>query len=324
MNFKKILCKFKPKRWKATILASIGCACGLSSSIASGVFARETFYEKFADYTANVVEKQTKNQTYCSLSVEKTIDSGNLPRPYYELHNLFGIFKQTVATYGSFFNLYKTDEVYCDSLLPGFNYSIFYSEIGGVQPYAGRSNEYKHAYFPFEFMFSQQSGVPIKTRIYISKSQADLYLNNHHMTPGNYSEVLKKDIVFLINGKSVTFTIANIYKETNYYYDCMKEIAGDFFIFDYYDFPVPISRQNVYLLTKHPYKNQYMMEYIIKTYPDAKFNVSVNKHNIIGEIEDLRITGFYYDKCNDNLTWLPYIFIAVSLIFISFSFFLKS
>ena len=294
--------------------------------ITSGIFFNETVIEKSADYAAHVVEQKSLSKTYCSIFVDKTDDSGEVLDHFSEFHTLYGTFKQTKATFGSFVNADKGMQIVSPEIDGIKNFSLFYLGAVGTQKY---EDHYKTYSYPFEVMFEDSRPYDISRYvIYLSKTQADLVLEKRNVkkTNGNYLlEDYRSLLLTLINieidGVEADFVINNIFYESNYYFECMSEAVGDFLLMSYY-LPVTFSRTNVYFLSKYSYQNEYFMKYIRNGYSNGKYLVRVNHYNIDGDINDDLITSFYYGTLNQSFEWITYLLVLIGFAALAFDLFL--
>ena len=286
-----------------SILCILTLFFSLSSFIFSGYFSHDTFIERCADYTAQVVRNNTSNKTYCAISVTQTEDSGTTLDPYTEFHRLYGIFKQERATFGSMYNFGKTENVSLNEFDYNINQSMFYLGPVGTIKYNGH---YKTYVYPFEVMFEDERMYDISRYVvYISQSQANVILKKRGVTKDQYSQedyrsLLKTLTPITINGITENFVINNIFLETNYYYDCFKEVSGDFVLISYY---LPIKdyvKSNIYLLNEHKFQNEYFMNYLNNAYPNKKYDVRVCEKNINGKADLDLIIRFYYGSSSKN------------------------
>ena len=286
--------------------------------ICSGVFSSDTVLENSANYVAEVVKNNTKNKTYCAITVTQTEKSGATADPYNEFHSLYGIFRQERATFGSMYNINKQDSVFLKEINGEINQSIFYLGPVGTIEY---KEHYKTYTYPFEVMFEDERMYDISKYVaYVSQSQADSILEARGESKGEsgyteaqYKSLLKTLTPIEINGTTANFAINNIYYETSYYYDCFNEIANDFILMSYY-LPVELARSNIYLLNEYEYQNQYFMKYINNLYSNKKFDVKVCKNNINGDINEQLITNFYYGSLNSKLDWVTALFIVAAVV----------
>ena len=301
--------------WKM-IISVILTIAAFSTIFFSGALSKETEYEKIGHYASQVVNQNTINKKYCALTVESTKESGAILDHHSEFHNLYGSFRQTKITFASMVNVYhdydvRFDEIECDNL------SIFYLGPDGSIEYNGH---FKHYIYPFEFMFAG-SNVKTDYKAYISESHAKQLLikkNTYQMENDKFSKdaylsLLGEDVPISVNGKSTVFKIQNIYYETNYYYEGIKEVAGNFFLCSY-SLPDGImsNRKNIYFLSEYDYQNSYFMKYINESYNNHKYVVRVSHNNVIGSIDDSYLTSFY--KKTDSTNVFSYLLVTLSIV----------
>ena len=280
----------------------------------AGSFSNSARIENIAEYGTYVVKNHTKKGRYCSISVEKTSDSGDLLNPIAEFHTLYGAFRQTKATFASMINLYDDYSIYFDEISTENSLPLFYLGMGTSVSYNGH---YKHMTFPFELMFT---ACPVRSyNAYISQSQADKLLEKRFLKKDSYSAseyktLIGSEVLISVDGTKYNFNIADIYYETNYYYECIREIAGEFILCSYEALPCNLlqQRRNLYFLSEYTYQNQFFMNHISETYNNHKFGLRVNHKNVVGDIDDSRILSFY----NLNIKNEEHIFATVMLVMI--------
>ena len=287
----------------------------------AGYFSSDKPLESVANYASKVVVQNTVNKKYCALTVQSTNDSGSIADSYNEFHTLYGLFKQTKVTFASAINLYnaglnsKDHDIrikYDESLLSD-NLSMFYLGPVGSIEYEGH---YKHYVYPLETMFvddqKKYDVVPNKYVAYISQNHADKILEQYgeqRDADGNYNRDIN------IDSTAYQFAILNIYYQSNYYYEGISEILDDFIAISYYA-PSNLGRErkNIYFLSEYSYQNEYFMKYVSDVYANGKFNVEINHNNIVGSIDDVLLTSFYYQNLTNQYTWA-----VVLLLFLSFA-----
>lgn len=288
----------------------------LSSFIFSGKFSSESFIERCADYTAQVVRNNTTNRSYCAISVTQTESSGPTLDPYAEFHRLYGIFKQESATFGSMFNFHKTESVSLNEFDTSVNQSMFYLGPVGTIKYKGH---YKTYVYPFEVMFEDERMYDISRYVvYVSQSQANSILKTRGIIKEEYSledykSLLKTLTPITINDVTADFVINNIFYETNYYFDCFKEIVGDFVLISYFLPFKEYIKSNIYLLNEHKFQNEYFMKYLNNAYSNKKYDVKVCERNIKGAVDLDLITNFYYGSSNQK-EWAVSLLIVIGVI----------
>ena len=282
-----------------------------------GSFLSNTHFEKIAEYATNVVLNHTENKKYCAITVEASSDSGSIVDSDSEFHQLYGVFRQQKITFASGMNVDKKRDISFGNLISD-NLSILYVGPVGTIEYNGH---YKHYTSPIEVMFADERNYDInKYVVYISQSHADKILDldynyqrneNNEYSPDDYYSLLKKNIPIFINGNEHQVLIQNIYYQSNYYYEGLNEVMGDFVISSYY-FPENLrsEQQNIYFLSEYTYQNKFFMSYINSVYASKKFTVKLNHFNIVGDIDDAYLMSFYYSNEIYRYDWLA-IFVFV-------------
>ena len=116
----------------------------------------------------------------------------------------------------------------------------------------------------------------------------------------------------VLQDKVAHYLIQNIYYETDYYYDGLHDVIGDFGIVSYY-LPNGLSseRKNMYFMSDFTYQNKYFMNYINTVYSSRKFLVQVNKYNLTRDINTDRLLSFYYGNSTTRTQWLAIIIFII-------------
>lgn len=310
---------------KISLLLSV---LGLTLVFISGFFSANTQLEKIAEYATEVVKNHTNGKSLCALTVEKTPESGAIIDYDSEFHNLYGTFKQQKITFASVINADKRHNITIDNDISD-NLSMLYVGPVGSISYNGH---FKHYVSPMEIMFPDEKIYDSSRYIvYISQTHADRLLEKNNISrqlDGTYSEtdyssLLKQLISIRTDEGQDSFAIQNIYYQTNYYYEGLHEVVGDFVMVSYW---VPgdlqTERQNMYFLSDYTYQNKYFMNHINSAYPSKKYLLKVNPFNVVGEINEDYLTSFYYSGISgyDWIFVLLFIF-SISLLILSLYFF---
>ena len=107
------------------------------------------------------------------------------------------------------------------------------------------------------------------------------------------------------DGDEFDFVVQNIYYETDYYYEGLHDVMGDFGIISYY-LPNGLSnkRKNMYFMSDFTFQNKYFMDYINTVYSSKKYLVEVNNYNLVKDINEEKLLSFYYGNSVTRLQWL--------------------
>lgn len=310
---------------KVSLLLSV---LGLTFVFISGFFTANTQLEKIAEYATEVVKNHTNGKSLCALTVEKTPESGAIIDYDSEFHNLYGTFKQQKITFASVINADKRHNITIDNDISDNLSMVYVGPVGSIS-YNGH---FKHYVSPMEIMFPDEKIYDISKYVaYISQTHADRLLEENNVSrqpDGTYSEadysgLLKQLITIRTDEGQDSFAIQNIYYQSNYYYEGLHEVVGDFVMVSYW---VPgdlqTERQNMYFMSDYTYQNKYFMNYINSAYPSKKYLLKVNRFNIVGEINEDYLTSFYYSDVSgyDWLFVLLFIF-SISLLVLSLCFY---
>lgn len=297
----------------------------------SGIFSSKTKVEEVSYYASEVVKNQTISKKLLSILIKKNDLSGSLPDSDREFHNLYGAFKEQAITFASTINASKEFELYLSfngNKISSCLSMQYFGPLGTVQ-YKGF---YKHYVYPLQLMFpDDKSSYDVsKYVINISQTQANKILLAQGFIPGedgNFDDekykMLIKTKCQIQNGDLIEdFCINNIYFEKNYYYDGLRETINDFVMVSYYlPWNLRNEQENCYFLTDDAYQNSYFMKYINNVYGLGKYNISINKNNITGEINYSKILSFNSEIIS-RLNWVSILFaiICCGLIICSLAF----
>ena len=296
---------------KNKIISILLALFSLSSVYIGGSFSSNTQFEKIAEHATSIVVNHTDNKKYCAVTVQATSDSGPIADSDSEFHQLYGVFRQQKITFASGMNANKKRNINLGDDISE-NLSILYVGPIGTVEYNGH---YKHYITPIEMMFLDQRNYDInKYVIYISQAHADKLLDadsehnrdeNGEYNKSDYESLIKKNIPLYIDGNEHQVLIQNIYYQSNYYYEGLKEVMGDFVISSYY-LPENLrsEQQNIYFLSEFTYQNKFFMNYINNVYSSRKFDVKLNHYNIVGDIDDSYLLSFYYSNTIYKIDWL--------------------
>ena len=311
------------KKYKK-IISIILSFIGLLFAFVGGVFSSKTNFEKISNYATQVVKENTNSKKLCALTVEKTNESGSIIDSDSEFHRLYGIFKQQKITFASTINADKRHEIRIANDVSE-NLSMLYAGPVGSIPYNGH---FKHYTLPIEIMFEDEKMYDISKNVaYISQTHANRLLKKQNILPQpdgeflstEYKSLLKQLIVIFVDGVETSFVIQNIYCESNYYFDGLHEVMGDFIMISYWaPGDLQSERQNMYFMSDYAYQNEYFMNHINEIYSSKKYLLKVNRFNIVGEIDESYLTSFYYSNDRNN-DWIFALLLTLSVTFLGLS-----
>lgn len=286
----------------------------------AGMNTKDARQEELSNYIAERIKDSTRNKEILGVSISSTPVSGAIPASDDEFHRLYGIFKQTNATFMSGFNINKNHSI-SFSTIEGFgNLSIVYTGADISQKYNGH---YKHGTYPFELMFETPRLYDISSyMIYLSQSQADAFLaknnvnkTNNVYTQDDYYSLIRQTFDMSVDGKEFKCVICNVFYEFNYYYDDAKELLDNYVLCAYYS-PGNLPRENIYFFREYGYENSYFINYINKSYPNKNYDLRLIDSNIVGKVDKQYVLSFYYDGLKTSN--------IIFIILITFSFLLAS
>lgn len=299
---------------------------GLMLVFIGGIFSANTQIEKVASYATEVVTTATEKHNLCAITVQATDESKSIADTETEFHNLYGVFRQEKITYATTIN---PDREY-DISITGISdcLSLLYVGPVGTKENDRGMKRFRHYIFPIEMMFEDGRYYELNNYIiYISKTHATKILESKGVekqedgtyTFDDYETLVASTISMTFNGNDYDFVVQNIYYESDYYYQGLYDVMGDFGIVSYY-LPDGLSnkRKNMYFMSDYTYQNKYFMDYINTVYSSKKYLVQVNGHNLIKDINVDRLLSFYYGGSVTRTQWLAIIiFIIGGGIFLS-------
>ena len=299
---------------------------GLMIVFVGGIFSTNTQIEKVANYATEVVNNATEKQNLCAITVQATKESKPIADTDAEFHNLYGVFRQNKITFATTINPDREHNISITGI--SSNLSLLYVGSVGTKESERGEKRYRHLTFPIQTMFEDDRYYQInKYVIYISKTHATKILESNGLekqedgtyTFEDYKTLVASTINMTFDGAEYDFLIQNIYYETDYYYEGLYDVMGDFGIVSYY-LPNDLSdkRKNMYFMSDYTYQNKYFMNYINSVYSSKKYLVQVNEFNLTSKINTDRLLSFYYGESISNTQWLAIvIFIIGGAIFLS-------
>lgn len=277
----------------------------------AGGFNKLTENEYLAEYASNIVNDHTKSKEYASLIVESKDSNKYQPLPTeIEFHNLFGVFGENKANYVGAVNADKRHSIFFKDILEDVNLSFIYIQNAGFNN-VEYNGAWKHEYYPLQLMFKGKHFFEDAfSFLYISQSQADLFLNKLGLekNESNYESLIGTKIVILFDNIEYVWAIANIYLETNYFYDAIYDVMGNF-VFGYNKYPNGINKQALYFLREHNFQNKYYFTYVKSQYPMENYSYKIGTYNIFDNFE----------VNNDLLIKAPFVNNTVSCLLFAFS-----
>ena len=285
---------------------------GLMLVFIGGIFSANTQVEKVADYATEVVTTATENGNLCAITVQATEDSKPIADTETEFHNLYGVFRQKKITFATIVNPNKEYDISITGISD--NLSLLYVGPVGTKENIGGEERFRHYIYPIEMMFEDGRYYEINNYIiYISKTHATKILESKGVekqedgtyTFDDYETLVASNLSMTFDGEEFDFVIQNIYYETDYYYEGLHDVMGDFGIISYY-LPNGLSnkRKNMYFMSDFTFQNKYFMDYINTVYSSKKYLVEVNNYNLVKDINEERLLSFYYGSSVTRLQWL--------------------
>ena len=309
-----------------------------------------TRLEENAAALADVAKTKTNGKYLCSLTVGANSDSGSLPDPSTEFHNLYGVFKQSRITYSSIINPDKSEHKLTlttedQSLVVADDLSVMWGGGDDSQKYNYGKKRYKMSTYPIELLLPN---IEIKGStggdyfLSISQSQAnkiidqDITKKSQKDEDGNYPFEIYENLVgnkLLLSidgnipkkkdGSNQFVYIQNVYFESNYYYDGLKETIGDFVVSKYY-LPgfLEKEKKNTYFPNEYSYQNKYFLKYINTVYSSKKYDVRLNNYNLTQNVDTDYLLSFYYSTSTAQHDWAAVLSYTIGILCIVGSIFI--
>ena len=310
-KIKEIFVNVKKAFNKHSIINMVLVFLAFSLVFVSGFFSDDINLEKSADYVTQLANDSRGNLLGVSVeSKTKSIPSD----AHSEFHNVYGLFSERIIYYSMVANPTKDEIIEIKDIGTSSLSVLYFGPIGTVE-YDGH---YKHYIYPIELMFQDQRFWEINPySIYISKSQANLLLNKRGYNSAEYSSeeyksLVGTEIILTVNNEEKNYIIQNVYYETNYYYDGLNDVVGDFVIISYY-LHGDIKFRNIYYMGKYESHNKYLLNYIQKNFSKDEYVLGVVGNNLEYSVDEKIAFSFFQD--NNSVKS----FLSVFILIISFA-----
>ena len=314
-----------------SIIRSLIVLFSLSLVFISGYFSTNARIEETSFYSSEVVKNNTIAKQTISLSVRSKGDSGSLPNWDNEFHNLYGAFKERVITFAATINSDKAMNLMIKDDVSYVTDSISLlctGAVGTIEYPTNKPTHFKHHSLPIEMMFEDNRSIYDINHfiVNISQSHANKMLANKGIVSqadGNYTkeqyETLIRTECLLVkdNNQDQAFKmcINNIFLENdNYYVNGLHETINDFVMVSYYlPWDLRNHQENCYFLTDSAFQNAYFMRYINNVYGLNKYDISLIKNNLVGDVDELKLLSFNTSVVS-SLNWLSILLLSISII----------
>lgn len=294
----------------------------------SGQFSNSYQMENACNYLADIAENHTTNGIYTSLVVEPKNEQHKLLDPSVETYSTYGTFRENNANFAGTVNATKEHKILFPEIGKESNYSFLYVEMPGFSniEYKGA---WKHSYYPLQLMFH---GVHKNTGtfsfFYISESDARALLTERKLphTKENFERLIGSTTTLIFDDQRLEWTIANIYLETNYFYEALKETMGDFFLGSRV-YPEGFKKQSSYFLRNYSFQNRFYLNYCRGNYPLENYEYTINDFNIDDDfVVDQSVLNFLKESSSNgvSISLIAILIIIYSIGFFLFIFFIKT
>ena len=119
---------------------------------------------------------------------------------------------------------------------------------------------------------------------YISQSQAQKLLKNKNIpiTPESYESLLGTAITLQMDDVDYQWNIANIYLETNEFYDDVSNVMGSFLL-GYNKYPEGFHKEAVYFMRPQIFQNTYLLKHSVSLYSPLQYNYCFGTYNLLAK-----------------------------------------
>lgn len=293
-NIKAFL--FHKQKTKQILMACVFLFSTFLLLIPAGALHDTTPIYDSARYMSEFI-KSSKNINYIGIIAEQVDEEHKMNSTVSEYRELYGTFGNRKINYAGTVNANKEAEVYLSEIDDCSNLSFLYVTVG----YQSKTYEdhFMHETYPIELMFegyTNRMGSDYSF-IYLSQSQADaLILKNKgiekdDITLSDYEALIKTSTIIRINGVDYSYTIGNIYLETNYFYEALHECMGDF-LMGYNFYPEGLQKQAMFFMNTYEFQNKTHLQYSLKQYNQAYYSYKIAKENISDNFDENKALTF--------------------------------
>lgn len=268
-----------------------------------------------ARYMSEVI-KNNKTINYVGVLAEQIDEEHKMNSTAAEYRGLYGTFGNRKVNYAGTVNADKSNEVYITDIENCPNLSFLYVSVGyQSKPY---EDHFMHETYPIELMFdgfTNRMGSDYSF-IYLSQSQADaLIIKNkgiekNDITTSDYEELIKTSTILNINGVDYSFTIGNVFLETNYFYDALHECMGEF-LMGYNFYPEGLQKQAMFFMNTYEFQNKTHLQYSIDQYSPQKYSYKLAKENLGEDFNEVK--ALMFTEVNTVKTVFSYVFLTIAI-----------
>ena len=286
---------FHKERIKHVVLFCFLFFVSFSLLIPAGALHDSTAVYNSAFYFSDLIKKND-DINYISVIAEQVSDDQKMNSTPDEYRSLYGTFGMRKINYAGTVNADKSEEIYIEEIDDCSNLSFLYVSVG----FSNRTYEdhYMHESYPLELMFygiTSKKGSDFSF-IYISQSHADYLIKKKkgkdaEILQTDYEQLISSSINLSICGISYSYTIGNIYLETNYFYDALHECMGEFLL-GYNTFPGGLKKQATFFMNAYEFQNKTHLDYSLKQYDPSKYNYKIGKSQLKIDINEKKAFSF--------------------------------
>lgn len=287
----------------------------------SGAYSNSSKFDISSKYLADVASNHTIDKNRCSFIVEsKNYAKHSLISTDIEYKNLKFFGKSNVGCYFGAVNADKQHKIFMKGVSEN-NLSFLYVQKG-FNNFKSRDTWW-HEYYPLQLMFKGEHSVlkGAYSFFYISKTHADKMLDSQRLehTVDNYKKLLQTNQTIEIDGSSFQWTIANIYLETNGFYNSLKSVMGDFLL-GFNKYPNGINKQAIYSMSKYEFQNKYYLKYVTENYSKENYDYKIGTYNLDSDFKIDNRKALSFEESSNNLSFI--VLLTFSCLFFISSFIL--
>lgn len=284
--------------------------------IPAGALHDSTPIYESAQYMSQII-KNNSDINYIGIIAEQIDEEHKMNSTVSEYRGLYGTFGNRKVNYAGTVNADKEAEIYLSDFENCPNLSFLYVTAG----YQSKTYEdhFMHETYPIELMFNGYTNRmgDDYSFVYLSQSQADALImknsgiSKDEITTADYEALIKQSTTIKIQGVDYSFTIGNVYLETNYFYDALHECMGDF-LMGYNFFPEGLQKQAMFFMNTYEFQNKTHLQYSVEQYSPNRYKYKIAKENIAISFNEGKALSFA--RVNTVKTVFSYILLTISII----------
>lgn len=314
---------FHKQKTKQVLMACSFLFLAYALLVPAGALHSSTPIYDSAYYFSHLIA-QNDSMNYIGVLAEQIDEKHPMNSTASEYRGLYGTFGNKKVNYAGTVNADKATDVCFTEFDDSPMLSYLYVSVGFQSK--KYEDHYMHETYPIELMFdghTSRIGDDFSF-IYISQSHADSILkirknvSETNFAISDYEELIRTSTIVNINGHEYSYTIGNIYLETNYFYDALHECMGDFVI-GYNTYPEGMQKQAMFFMNSYEYQNKTHLEYALGEYNPSHYKYKLSKGIINANLNNKKALTFTKDY--NVATIFSYFILVISITAISVSLF---